>query len=253
MDTQRGRRAFLADLATGSGALLLAWSLPGVGVAAAGEGGEKEENEVPVVEDLMQEHGLLRRVFLVYDEACARLGSGRGLDPRIVRDAVTIVRRFGEDYHEKNEETELFPRFDKAGRQRELVATLRTQHAKGRELTDELLRLSADGAATTPEANARLASAMQVFLRMYRPHAAREDTVLFREFRRIVSPPEYRELGERFEEEEERLLGKDGFEAMLEKVLVLERELGIADLAGFTPAGAGGAARTEPPSDQRRR
>ena len=80
------------------------------------------------------------------------------------------------------------------------------------------------------------ANALRLFIRMYRPHAAREDTVLFPAFRSLVSTHEYAALGEEFEEKEHALFGEDGFERVVAEVAVLERTLGIHDLAGFTPS-----------------
>jgi len=45
----------------------------------------------------------------------------------------------------------------------------------------------------------------------------------------------YHELGEKFEEKEEKLFGKDGFGTIVEEVAALEKALGIYDLAQFTP------------------
>ena len=70
---------------------------------------------------------------------------------------------------------------------------------------------------------------------MYRPHEAREDTVLFPAFRGIVSPHEYDSLGESFEKKEHELFGEDGFEKMVDRVAGIEKSLGIYDLAQFTP------------------
>jgi hemerythrin-like domain-containing protein len=70
---------------------------------------------------------------------------------------------------------------------------------------------------------------------MYAPHEAREDTVLFPAFRKIVSRNEYDSLGEEFEDNEHKLFGEDGFETMVEKVTKIEKELRIYDLAQFTP------------------
>ena len=81
-----------------------------------------------------------------------------------------------------------------------------------------------------------LAAALRQFVRMYRPHAAREDTVLFPALRRVVSGHEYGALGEQFEDEEHRLFGEDGFEKVVDEVAQLERRLGLDDLARFTPA-----------------
>jgi hemerythrin-like domain-containing protein len=73
------------------------------------------------------------------------------------------------------------------------------------------------------------------FNTMYRPHEAREDTILFPAFRKIVSHHEYDALGEEFENNEHKLFGKSGFEGMVEKVAGIEKSLGIYELAQFTP------------------
>src|SRR5438552_2263416 len=67
------------------------------------------------------------------------------------------------------------------------------------------------------------------------PHEAREDTVLFPAFRKIVSPHEFDSLGEDFEKKEDELFGDDGFEKMVDKVASIEKRFGIYDLAQFTP------------------
>ena len=64
---------------------------------------------------------------------------------------------------------------------------------------------------------------------------AREDTVLFPAFHQVVSRHEYDALGEDFEKKENQLFGQDGFEKMVDKVAGLEKQLGIYDLAQFTP------------------
>jgi len=70
---------------------------------------------------------------------------------------------------------------------------------------------------------------------MYRPHEAREDTVLFPAFRTIVSTHEYDALGDNFEKKEDELFGDDGFFKVVDKVADLEKRLGIYELAQFTP------------------
>jgi hypothetical protein len=73
---------------------------------------------------------------------------------------------------------------------------------------------------------------------MSAPHEAREDTVLFPALHQIVTAREYEELGDAFEDREHKLFGEDGFEKMVEEVAGLEKQLGIYDLAQFTPAPA---------------
>jgi hemerythrin-like domain-containing protein len=179
----------------------------------------------------MQEHGVNEREHLNYDEAARRIEHGAPLDLTVVTRAAGIIRHFVEDYHEKQEEQFVFPRLVAAHRQVELVGTLKTQHQRGRDVTDEVVRLAKAGTAT-PE----LAQTLRAFERMYRPHAAREDTVLFPAFRGVVGKAGYRELGEQFEENEHKLFGEHGFETFVGQVADLEKALGIHDLASFTPA-----------------
>src|SRR5439155_4170525 len=108
------------------------------------------------------------------DEAAMRLDKASEVPLDALAGAAGIVRRVIEDYHEKLEEQFLFPRFEQAGKLTDLVATLRKQHLVGRRLTERITTL-AKGAPDRPA----LALALRTFNHMYRPHAAREDTVLF--------------------------------------------------------------------------
>ena len=76
---------------------------------------------------------------------------------------------------------------------------------------------------------------MHQFVRMYEPHEAREDTVLFPALRSIVSKHEFGALGEEFEKKEHQLFGEEGFEKMVDRVASIEKTLGLYDLAQFTP------------------
>jgi hemerythrin-like domain-containing protein len=226
------RRSFLRGLLSAAGMTLAGCAGTAAargGAPAAGGGEASREAEVTPGEDLMQEHGVLERILLIYDEAARRSDAGEALDGSVVQQAANIVRRFVEEYHERNEEQFVFPRLEAAGREVPLVATLRKQHERGREVTAEILRLA--GAGASPQ----LAAALRSFVRMYRPHAAREDTVLFPAFRALLGRDAYRELGEQFEQQEHARFGEHGFEHNVAAVAKLEDALGIGDLARFTP------------------
>src|ERR1051326_3900859 len=108
------------------------------------------------------------------------------------------------------------------------------QHQKGRVLTDMTLHLATAAALKSPNDRRNLREALHQFLRMYEPHEAREDTVLFPAFRKLVSKHEYDALGENFEKQENQLFGGDGFEKNVDAVARLERRIGIYDLEQFT-------------------
>jgi hemerythrin-like domain-containing protein len=223
------RRGFL--VAAGVGAATLVAAACG-GAARGAEHGEKEEEEGAEVtpgEDLMQEHGLLERVLLIYEAAIDRAEKNDALEPGVIVDAAGIIRAFVEDYHEKQEEDFVFPRLAKTD-QAALVATLLDQHKKGRAATDEILGIAR---AQTFD-KAALAPKLRAFIRMYRPHAAREETVLLPAFRRTLDNDGYKELGEKFEEREHQMFGGDGFEDMVKKVAGIEQVMGIDDLAKMT-------------------
>jgi len=198
--------------------------------AAAGE-----VAEVSPVEDLMREHGVLKRILLIYGEAVRRLDSKEDLPPKALADAAGIIRSFIEDYHGKLEEDYLFPRFKKANKLVDLVDVLLEQHRAGRRLTDITLRLSTAQGLKSPEDRRALAESLRLFIRMFNPHEAREDTILFPALRGIVSAHEYDALGEEFEKKEAELFGQDGFETVVGRVAAIERSLGIFDLSQFTP------------------
>ncbi len=227
------RRGFLRAAAMAGGGTWMAGCASMKRDKEKGEGGGGEE--VSPAEDLMREHGVLKRVLLVYRECLRRMGAREELPPEALVNGAGIIRQFIEDYHEKLEEDYLFPRFRKAGKQVELVDVLAQQHQAGRRLTDVTLRLATAQALKGDQERAQLAEALEKFIRMYEPHEAREDTVLFPALHKIVSPHEYDSLGEQFEKKEHQLFGEDGFEQMVDRVAGIEKQLGIYDLAQFTP------------------
>jgi hemerythrin-like domain-containing protein len=225
------RRSFLRH-AGGAGLIL------GVSGCTRGGSPKSESQQAESVcpgEDLMREHGVLNRILLIYDEGVRRIQSGEELDPDTVSASAGIIRIFIEEYHEKLEEEEVFPRFEAAHRLRDLTEVLRAQHAAGRGLTAEILALSRPERFRTPEARSRLADRMTLYARMYRPHEAREDTVLFPALHQILRPGELAALGEAFEAKEERLFGKGGFADMVRRTTAIEEALGLYDLSRFTP------------------
>ena len=194
----------------------------------------KEEFEIPLTEDLMREHGLLNRMLLIYEELIRRINETTEFPLDALEHTTDIVKAFIEDYHEKLEEEYVFPIFEKHNKEVRLVKTLRTQHNKGREITARLRKITAN--KTIDRADKRtIKILLQKFIRMYRPHEAREDTVLFPQVRSLISEKEFNELSEKFEAREQRLFGEHGFERMVERVASIEKQLGIYQLEQFTP------------------
>ncbi len=235
MDTERPRagRDFLVAARTVGAGLLTGCSSS---AAMAEEKKVKEGEEgVTATEDLMREHGLLERVLLIYEEGIRRFDAREALLPEPLSDAAMIVRALVEDHHGKQEESDVFPRLEKAGKLASLTAILRAQHNAGRGLTDGILKRLDPNRFNVPESRRELAALMRSFARMYRPHYAREDTVVFPAFREVVPPDEFAQLADQFEDREREVLGPEGFEKAVAHVARIEEAMEIADLDQFAP------------------
>lgn len=203
-----------------------------------GDAGAPPEGELPVTppEDLMNEHGLLKRILLIYREGIQRLQRGDPVPKQALNAGAEIIRTFIHDYHEHSEEQYVFPKLEQAGKLTDITSVLRTQHQRGRTVTDRVLSLTSGAGASDQSQREALTQDLAAFIRMYEPHEAREDTVVFPALRDVVSPKEFRDMAEIFEDEEHRRFGPTGFEGMVAKVVDIEQSLGIYDLSQFTPA-----------------
>lgn len=193
----------------------------------------EHEEDVGPAEDLMREHGALNRMLLIYENARDTLAQEKQFPRDVIVGTGTLIRKFVEDYHEQLEEEHLFPRFQKAGKLIELVEILKAQHDAGRKLTGTILAFT-ESESVFGSKRAEMIKTLSAFIRMYRPHEAREDTVLFPALRTIISEREYKSLGEQFEEKEHRLFGEGGFSNIVEQVAEFEKKIGIYDLRQFT-------------------
>ena len=203
----------------------------------AREAGAPAEDDVPVTppEDLMREHGVLKRVLLIYREGIRRVEAGDELPVQALNAGAAIIRSFIEDYHEQLEEKHVFPKLEQAGKLADVTAVLRTQHARGRVLTDRVVAATSTTPALDQAKRDAVVQDMSAFIRMYEPHEAREDTVVFPALRQVVPANEFRHMADMFEDEEHRRFGQAGFEGVVDKVADIEKSLVIDDLNQFTP------------------
>jgi hemerythrin-like domain-containing protein len=229
------RKLVIAASAAGAGLLLTAGNA-GLVLAAQKGHGKGQEKEVGAVEDLMREHGVLRRVLLVYSESVPKIRANLGGIPAeaLMRTA-KLFRSFGEDYHERKlEEAYIFPAIKKAGGPAAGYAdVLKAQHDRGREVTEYILAVTGKGGVGTGDTEP-LARALESFVLMYQNHAAREDTIVFPAWKEALSERQLHEMGDKFEEIERQQFGKDGYEDAVAQIGQIEQALGLADLAQFT-------------------
>ena len=200
-----------------------------------GDDMKQGEPEVTATEDLMREHGVLRRALLVYQEAAVKLAKAATIPSEPLQRTAKLFRDFGEEYHEKKlEEAYIFPAVKKAGGAAAAYADiLITQHQRGREITDFILATTSGSKIAS--ANIKpFVTALESLVRMYEHHAAIEDTVVFPAWKETQNAEQLDEMNDKFEEIEHQQFGEDGFENALKQMEEIEQSLGLGDLAQFT-------------------
>lgn len=210
-------------------ALLTVPALMAMPALAGCSGGEED---VGAVEDLMREHGVLRRAILVFRESAARIGAGQAVDAQALHKTAQLFREFGEDYHEKKlEEENIFPALRKAGGEAgAMVDILVAQHNRGRAIVSYVMDATRGAAIQDRD----MATALTAFERMYAHHAAQEDTVIFPAWKKAIGSHAVEEMGDRFEDIEKKQFGGDGFDMAVKRIADIEQTLGMSDLAQFT-------------------
>jgi hemerythrin-like domain-containing protein len=234
MEIDSVRRTFVRNVA-------LAGTVVGLGFYGRGawaqDAKKQNEPEVTATEDLMREHGVIRRALLVYAEITDKLRRNPGsLNTAALHQTAQLFRSFGEDYHERMlEEQHIFPVVRKMKSEAaKYPDILVVQHHRGREITDYILAVT-----NAPKISAQhgepLARALEGMVRMYENHAAREDTIVFPAWKENFTNKQLDDLSEQFEEIERKMFGEDGFEDAEKKIGSIETVFGFADISQFTP------------------
>ena len=241
MDSNSTRRQFIRASTIISAGLLLPGCRMGAGKNTPAQASNKpDENEmggeVTATEDLMREHGVLRRALLVYSGAAMKLlGNPSAIPPDALQKTAKLFRAFGEEYHEKKlEEAYIFPAVKKAGGEAASYPDiLIAQHNRGREITDYIISVT-QGAKLGTNTAEPLAKSLDAFVLMYRHHAAREDTIIFPAWKQTMTADQLDEMNDKFEDIEHEQFGEDGFEDAVKQITAIEGSLGLADISQFT-------------------
>ena len=196
----------------------------------------KMGGEVTATEDLMREHGILRRALLVYSAAAIKLrANASAIAPDALQKTAKLFRAFGEEYHEKKlEEAYIFPAVKKVGGEAATYPDiLIAQHNRGREITDYIISVT-QGTKFGANNTEPMAKALEAFVLMYRNHAAREDTIIFPAWKQTMTGKQLDEMNDKFEDIEHEQFGEDGFEDAVKQIAAIESSLGLADISQFT-------------------
>ncbi len=183
--------------------------------------------------DLVFEHSLLDRILLVYEECKKQLSTSKDFNIEILLQSAKIIKSFVEQHHEKLEEEYIFPALK--SEYKDLVNTLTEQHKLSRQLTEQVIKLCNKNTLESLFEKSKLIALLCTFIKMYRVHASRENTVLFPAFKDSVSEDEMMEIAEKFEEIETKKFGPKGDRSLIPIIEKLEKALSINDINKFTP------------------
>lgn len=180
----------------------------------------------------MTEHGMLKRLLLVYQTASQRLAAGQTPPVSAISETADIIGDYIEGFHEGLEEGFVFPRVGPA--HPGIVHTLLVQHDRGRHLTAAIGYLSSQN-LKHEDVRTHLRRYVDLFVNMYSRHEAWEDTVVFPAIRAVTTEKTLDELAARFVDLENARYGESGYAHFLGRVEGIEQQLGIGNLASFTP------------------
>lgn len=187
------------------------------------------------IEDLMVQHSVLRRVLLIYEECIHRLNNQEEIDPELITGATEVINRVIINLHAPLEHAFIFPRYETSPKYSEMGRILKEQHEAVTSVEKDILKYSNKESLTNPVNKNELIDFFGKAIRVFRPHIDREDTEMFPEFKNFISVEEYYKLGDKFIDLEHQKFGEEGLKSMVDKVALIEKQLGINDLSSFTP------------------
>lgn len=194
-----------------------------------------EEVRYSPIEDLMEEHSILRRALLIYEECIRRMDIGEDFEPDLIIETTNVIKVIIIFHHALLEHEYIFPRFREADKYVEMCDILTEQHGRAGEQEELIIKHANRDSINNPEEKDILINALKKSIRVFRPHIDREDTEMFPEFKTVVTAHEFYELGKKFKEIEDQKWGENGHRQMVDKIAKVEKALGINDLGSFTP------------------
>ena len=196
-----------------------------------------EARVASATERLMNEHGLKRRILLMYDELLPRLNelSRESEHMTVIKDCVNVDKNLFDEHHEVLEEQYIYPLFENHAQLAPLVEQLREQNKVSKRINRDIMTL-VDAQDVTPERRAEeMKTLLSQYSKMYRAHMAWEDSRLLPALSSMLNDEELHALANTFRQHHDAHLGESGLNGVDERISSLENRLGIKDLAYYTP------------------
>ncbi|MGA9139330.1 MAG: hemerythrin domain-containing protein [Methanocella sp.] len=198
-------------------------------------GEELEERVATPIENLMKEHGVLLRILGIYDRVTGDAESGKELNAGAIYRTAEISRDYIGKHHDACEERYIFPQFRKSHYIMDIITELHDQHVAAVKITKQILALASPDSTPDDDSNRTLKNLCKSIVSMYRPHISWEQSIVFPVFYDIVTADYIRDIRDKMEAEERKMLGETGFRGLVGRLSEIEKDVGTYDLHGYTP------------------
>ena len=180
-------------------------------------------NRSPVIQKLMDEHSLIKRLVALIPAAVDRVDVESAQGRKRIFDAADFIRSYADKYHHAKEEEILFKYFDA---DLEILKVMRAEHESARSHVRAMCE-AADAADRQG-----VVEHLMAYRELLGEHIKKEDEILYPWLERQLSLRQIGELFSAFSDVDERFAGAPGrYEAFVNG---LEAEL--ADAAAITPS-----------------
>lgn len=162
-------------------------------------------------DDLLREHQLLLPFFDALESAARRLEARQPIRPSFFVDASEFIGCFVGNCHHNKEEGALFPALEAAGVPQlgGLMGEILAEHDEGRRLALQVRAGAENLVRGDLTARPTLAWNALTYVRLIRPHIAREETALFPLAHRMLSADQQKTLAREFERMKAEQSGKE--------------------------------------------
>lgn len=160
-------------------------------------------------EELVTEHGAIKRMLRIIDEVSRRLDAGEPVATEDLEGIVEFIRVFADKCHHAKEEGLLFPAMVEAGIPREQgpIGVMLSEHDVGRGYVGRMADAVRRYGGGDREAAAEVAENARGYAALLAQHIDKEDHILYPMADRVLTDERQRELLEEFEVIERDVVG----------------------------------------------
>ncbi|HEX8925007.1 MAG TPA: hemerythrin domain-containing protein, partial [Terriglobales bacterium] len=164
-------------------------------------------------EALEREHELIQKVVAIMAQLVSQLELRHAVSSEVLRDLLQFMREFSEQCHHGKEESYFFPYLESKGVPSTgcPLAALKGEHAKSRQLLDDLNSAAAIYIGNPENGRLALTDVLQSLVTLYPAHMWKEDYLLFPMADKVLGEADHESLLRQFEMAEQ-VLGSNAHE-----------------------------------------